>query len=237
MIRISRSARASAAGVAIVLALAGCATPAGPGAAPSTTAPAPATSAPAETPTPTPSATPAPDPGDISAWVITEEAIGPFELGMPWDEAVALADELGWDLQYAHQEEGCAANVGLPDTDGPGGLGLRVWKGDGVVYDLTLSDDGGLAEGTPVPETAEGITLFSPLDQVRAAYPGATEGEVVPTAERRFVSVDADGQDGAIHFEHFVRQEGVDYGTDGPVEGIVRSVSVNAVGQPAYEHC
>jgi hypothetical protein len=225
MIRISRSARASAAGVAIVLALAGCATPAGPGAAPSTTAPAPATSAPAETPTPTPSATPAPDPGDISAWVITEEAIGPFELGMPWDEAVALADELGWDLQYAHQEEGCAANVGLPDTDGPGGLGLRVWKGDGVVYDLTLSDDGGLAEGTPMPETDAGIALFSTVDEVRAAYPDATEGDVPISPDRPYFAVDSDGSGGAMFFEH---ARGAQH---------VTAISVNENDSPAYEHC
>lgn len=135
-IRSGRAAALTAGAAICLLALAGCATPSAvPGATGAPTS-MPETSAPAETPSaePTPTQEPQPqpapteptpteepaDPSDVAAWVVTETAIGPFTLGMPWSEAVAKATELGWNLEYAEPDPngGCAVNVHM---GGPAG--------------------------------------------------------------------------------------------------------------------
>lgn len=219
-----RSRRAIAAAITAVglLALAGCATPAGPGSTGSPTS-APETSAPVETPTvePTPTETTAPaptqQPGDVESWVISEDAVGPFELGMPWEQTVALAEELGWDTGSADMTEGCAAFVGAPLE---AGVEMYAWNYDGVTADISVA---ALPEvATDGPATAEGITVQSMFADVRTAYPDAEEGEQ-PIAGHPYLVVDADGAGGAIYFA-----------ADGEY---IDLISVNSLGTIPYEHC
>ncbi|MEL5991448.1 hypothetical protein ACOKGD_04170 [Microbacterium phosphatis] len=221
---------------AVALLLAGCATPAaGPGAtAPAetttpTTSPEPTpTEAPTTEPTAEPTPTEAPaDPTDVGSWLVTEDGIGPFTAGMSWDDAVAKATELGWDLQYAQPDPagGCMLNVtSLPPQDG-GLISVTVWGDANVVMDLTISDNGSPESDNPRPATAEGVTVHSAIDEVRAAYPGAMEDTVPIATDRFFLGVDADQDGQGIWFEW---REG---------ETQINTVSVNALGSPAYEHC
>ncbi|WP_203135775.1 hypothetical protein [Microbacterium sp. JZ31] len=231
-----------------LLGLAACATPSGPAAVDSPsaspsaptqtpaaptetpTAPAETPSAPAETPTAVP-ALPTQEPGpdepganaDIATWAISEEGIGPFRIGMAWGEAVEVAEQLGWDTSAAGDQAGCAPNVRPEPRDGD--LSLYIWKGESVVYDITLTDDGDAAQDAPRPKTEDGLTVSSTVDEVRAAHPGASEGNVMPSGERPFLTVDDDGRDGRLHFEH------------APEEDVITGISVNRIDQPAYEHC
>lgn len=207
-----------------LLALTGCATAAGGAGA--TAAPS-ATSepgAPAATPTETapgasaePTSQPSQDPGDVESWTISEDGSGPFELGMSWDETVALAEELGWDTSSAETREGCAAFVAAP-------LEARVemyaWNYDGETAEVSVAALPELA--TSGPATAEGITPQSMFDDVRAAYPDAEPGET-PIAGHPYLTVDADGAGGAMYFA-----------ADGDALDLI---SVNTLGTIPYEHC
>ena len=219
----------------VALLLAGCATPtAGPGAtAPAATTPPAASPAPTEEPTaeptaepttePTPAEAPA-DPSDVSTWAISENAIGPFALGMSWDDAFAKAGELGWDLEFGTEDpaSGCALSVNGPATSD---VKIYVWGDANKVLDLVVTDNAdGDAEGAR-PATAEGMTVGSAVEEVRAAYPGAMEDTVPIATDRFFLHVDADKDGNGISFEY---REG---------QTLINSVSVNALGSPAYEHC
>ncbi|GAA1731808.1 hypothetical protein [Microbacterium paludicola] len=211
-------------GAICLLALAGCSTPVEAPGATATSTPAPETSAPVETPStePTPTETTEPsqqpqEPGDVESWTISEEAVGPFELGMPWEETVALAEELGWDTSNAGATEGCAAFVGAPLE---AGVEMYAWNYDGVTADISVS---ALPEvATAGPATAEGITVQSMFADVRAAYPDAMEGEQ-PIAGHPYLVVDADAAGNAMYVA-----------ADGE---FIDLISVNSLGTVPYEHC
>ncbi len=227
----------AALGTAILLvAVAGCAT-APPGASGT---PTPSESAPVGTPSPsihptphtTPTQEPEPEPSgpalnpDVATWLITEQGIGPFEIGMAWDDAVAVAEQLGWDTSSAGDQGGCAPSVSPGYAVGAGGLQLHVWKGESDVDDVTLVNTGNAASDTPRPKTEDGLSVFSTVDEVRSAHPGAAEDSVLPDGGRAFVTANEDGEGGRLHFTH------------GEVEpGVVDGVSVNLIAQPSYEHC
>jgi hypothetical protein len=195
-IRSGRAAMMVGAAISL-LTLAGCATPSAPGATGTPTT-APETTAPVATPTtePTPAETapPAQEPGDVESWVISEDAVGPFELGMSWDETVALAEDLGWDTSSAGMTEGCAAFVGAPLE---AGVEMYAWNYDGVTVDISVSALPEVARSGPA--TAEGITVQSMFGDVRTAYPDAQEGEA-PIAGHPYLVVDEDGGSGAMYF-------------------------------------
>lgn len=217
-LRIRSAAVVTAVGL---LALAACATPVTPGdtGTPdgSTPAASPSASAP---PSPTPTAEPTEDPGDVSSWTITEDAIGPFEVDMAWDEAVALAEELGWSTDDAGMAEGCAAWAGTLEGSEPG---VYAWNYEGRVGDLQVALTAPTETQHEGPATEEGITVQSSVEEVRRAHPGATDGQAPIEGADPFLVVDEDGAGGAMYFGHD--------GTD------VLVISVNALGVLPYEHC
>ncbi|MET0811403.1 MAG: hypothetical protein ABWY03_00020 [Microbacterium sp.] len=122
------------------------------------------TGAPSETPSTTPSATstPSADPDDPATWVVSDEGIGPFEIGMPMAQVLSLDPEF---TDYCGDESaigpGHVYNAGplfvvSTGTDGGAVLDLVTWGG---------------AEG---PRTAEGLGIGSTTTEVLAAYPDAT---------------------------------------------------------------
>lgn len=122
------------------------------------------TTTPDTTPEPTvASTTPPPDPADPSTWIVSQDGMGPFTIGMPFDEALAVVPGM---------TDGCGrAYFLLPD---------RL-----ILARATLADDAPLmvvqwsrADG---PRTAEGIGIGSTAHEVRTAYPDAEEVEIVHT--------------------------------------------------------
>lgn len=108
------------------------------------------------TPSPTPSAA---DPADPSTWVVTQEGMGPFRLGASFADASALVPN------------GQSACTGVTY-----GFDNALWVAEGNntpgTVQMVLWDGG---QGGPGPVTAEGIGIGSSADEVRAAYPDATE--------------------------------------------------------------
>ena len=90
---------------------------------------------------------------------------------------------------------------------------------------MTVSDNANPEADGPHPATAEGVTVHSTVDEVRAAYPEAKEGAVPIASDRHFLGVDPDGDGTGMYFEWRGEQ------------GVIGTVSVNAHGAPAYEHC
>lgn len=90
---------------------------------------------------------------------------------------------------------------------------------------MTVADNADPEAEGPRPATAEGITVHSTRDETRAAYPDAKVGAVPIASDRHFLGVDADGDGTGMYFEW--RGE----------EALIATVSVNAHGGPAYEHC
>ncbi len=172
---------------------------------------------PTPTPTPTPTETPVepvdpvPDANDPTTWLVSEDGIGPFRLGMPFSEAAALLPDRG----------GCGEDRD-PVPSVYYGLDSRLWitGGDdatvipgGLEFVEWTSQGGGTSDATATtPRTAEGLGVGSREADVRAAYPGATE------VERNGLYL----QSGRVFF--------------GIYEGVVASVGVTAVDIP-YEFC
>ena len=154
--------RRSASTIALLLVAAVLAACAVPQDAASETTPAPAaTASPTPTPTPTLSLAPgqpaASDPDDPSTWLLTNDAVGPYQLGMPFADSLAVASGFEDACGYAYFRE----------------FDPAIWQGevwiaerDDKLFVVMTGDPDG-------PRTAEGIGVGSTTADVIAAYPDA----------------------------------------------------------------
>ncbi|HEX5730704.1 hypothetical protein [Microbacterium sp.] len=197
--------------------LAGCATASGtaaPTAEPTSTA-APSMITPTPTLTASPTPTPTEDPADPSTWLITEEGIGPITVNAPFSDGVArLPTAVERDPEICrHSVWWKDANgdqlvvVRDPSTDDAGPLELVFWADWVEPYAV-----GG-------PRTAAGIGVGSTVDEVRAAYPEATETTQQSAPDIHYIVVDS------MFFY---------YREPSPV---ISSVWVTNAEQPPYEIC
>jgi hypothetical protein len=217
------------AAVAVVAALAGTALVAGamlrapdpvvvatpsPSASSVPPAPSPSSSSPTPTSTSTPPVSTASppsvnDPADPATWIVSDEGMGPFRLGMPFEDAASLIPDragCGLDESVPSVYFGDAHRLwivdGRQESGASDGLSLVEWSGfTPPPVDLTLT-----------PRTEEGIGLGSTEAEARRAYPNATE---------TFRNVDYLVA-GRVYF--------------GLRDGIVQSIGVTAT-DPPYEFC
>jgi hypothetical protein len=155
----------------LLVSLAGCATPSAPSEAPASSA------RPSVSPTPAPEVRPA-----LSDLVVSPAGLGPLRVGTPVPDAEADVALVTWDAL------GCGDSAG-PRVEGEPFAGF--WRS---VYPDDVSAETGTfdvvtvggVQGGPIaniivksaePATAEGIHVGSTLDDVLAAYPGATLAE------------------------------------------------------------
>ena len=194
--------------VAVMTLLGGCAASGAPSSTASAPTPEPSTAGPVQTQTTTPTPTVGDDP---SGWLITDEAMGPLRLGMPFADALravpAAEDACGW----AYVDRGATASDGLWITKTDEALSLAQWFGAGG------------------PRTAEGLGVGSTRAEVLAIHPGAT---TIPQNLNWL-------QSGNLLFGF--REGIVYYGdgkqTDERADGdLVVSVGVSSIG-PQYEFC
>lgn len=188
--------------------LAGCAAPASPAPTVTQTVTAPADPSPSSSPTasaPTADASPS--------------GIGDVELGLPYDEAVAVAgaapvEACPW-LASA-QADGYMLTIQRPE----------VSEQDPPVVDLVqVSASPVDLEGRPTvgPVTAEGIGLGSRVDEALAAYPDAVEIESV--GDRRYLAIESEAGTGSVFLTYTA-------GTD-----IIWAVTATTLEEPPYESC
>lgn len=146
--------------------------PTGP-AAPSTPTGAPVE----ETPHPTPTALSTPTKGgftldDPSTWTISGTEMGPVAIGGP---RLGETDDLSSAYQNDIGNQVCDAGIGSAwqRTDAPN---LVIWSRDEVVIGVRVwtPNDEVLPTMTG-PTTSEGIGIGSTLDELRSAYPSASE--------------------------------------------------------------
>jgi hypothetical protein len=142
-------------------------------AAPSTPAAAPVE----ETPDPTPTASATPTKGafaldDPSTWTISGTEMGPVAIGGP---RAGETDDLVPAYQNDIGNQVCSEGIGSAwrRTDAPN---LVIWSRDEVVIGVsvwTRNDE--VLPAMTGPTTSKGIGVGSTLDELHAAYPGATE--------------------------------------------------------------
>ena len=127
-------------------------------AAPSESTPTPeAVSTPTPTPTPTAPVEAAPDPDDPSTWVVSNDGVGPYRIGMPFADALAVASGF---------EDACGYAYVRPFD--PAVWQDDVWiaeQDDDLFVVYTADPDG--------PRTAEGLGVGSTTADVFAVYPDA----------------------------------------------------------------
>jgi hypothetical protein len=168
----------------------------------------------AATPPPTASAEPAlepvADPADPSTWLIDAEGIGPVQLGMTLDEAVAAMP--GYDVgtcpnpnvRYLASGDAAGTLVGLASDD------------NGNVALVSVTDSDG-------PATADGIHIGSTVADVKAAY---ADLELSQKYVDRYTLEDTPG------FITFSTEN-----PDAADEAPIFSISVVTGGMPPWELC
>lgn len=204
-----RSAGASLAVALTALMLAGCTQPM----VPPSMSPTPEAESPTPSASPTPTAVEA-DPADPSTWVIDAEGIGPWQLGDARDDVLALG------TAYVPTTDGSCFNpavvfLGEPGTSTADAPLLLAFDQQDELVAVAVS-------GLDQPATADGIGVGSSADEVRGAYPDATEtvrGQVAP-------QLTVEGEPGWITFQI----------ADDPA-ATVDLVSVVRGGLPPSEYC
>ena len=199
--------------VLMTAALAGCASESGPSG--DTTPPTSASATPDATPTPTGGSTPTADPDDITTWTVSETGMGPIELDAAFDEAQAavpawtVPEACSWTA-YWNDPDGAVTAYFAEDGEQAGGV---------TTIDVAALTDSVAPEDAP--RTPEGIGLGSTLDEVRAAYPDATEQNAT-IGDAMLLRV---GEQGTIFFTF-------PSGSD-----VVSAVTVTSRDEPPYEVC
>jgi len=196
----------------VVAALSGCT--ASPAAAPTATpsaSSAPAESAESAGPTPTP--TPTGDADDPSAWMITDDGIGPIALGAPFGEALALMPE-----GTRNDPERCSHTAWWTPTQGSQLYMAATDGGAGAPVALVATESWADPSAAAGLSTEKGIGVGSSVDEVLEAYPDATE--VADTISPDIIHLRA----GRIFFTY----------REDPV---ITSVTVTTFPVPPYELC
>lgn len=176
----------------------------------------------AETPSPSPSPTGAPeaDPADPTTWIITENGVGPVEIG--GDLGATLA---GLPDTWTNDAENCAWTAWWQAEDSSYGLyAVRGTESDTApISEISVYTSLEVPTAVPSPVTAEGLGLGATKAEVLAAYPDAGEG-VAEVGGGSWVMLAGDG-DAHVFFEF---RGGADAASD---------VVVTTRDQPSYEVC
>ncbi|WP_350352551.1 hypothetical protein ABS642_05580 [Microbacterium sp. A8/3-1] len=199
-----------AAGAALCL-LAGCATStaADPSAGPTAT--------PAVTPTPT--EMPEADPADPATWIISDEGIGPVELGGDFGTVLGMLPDT-WK-----NDEVCSWTAWWTAADSSYGVYfVRGTESDTApISELSVysaAEDLGTVEG---PRTAEGLGVGASTEDVLTTYPDAEQGaDEIGSGTWMRLPGDAEGH---VFFQF---REG---------EDTASSVTVTSRDAPSYEVC
>lgn len=172
---------------------------------------APVTAAASETPTPSPTPTPVDaDPANAATWLIDADGVGPFKLGMPLDEAVALMPGYTVEtcpnpvVRFLRADSATDPSITLASA------------ADGRLVHVTLHD-------STQPATADGIRIGSTVTEAMSAYPG------LEFSQRYNDRYTLEGTPGWITFE----TESVDVGATAPID----TISVVEGAPPQRELC
>lgn len=162
---------------------------------------------------------PAVDPAVPGTWVISEDGVGPIEVG--GDFSATLSALPG---DWTNDSANCAWTAWLTSDSGYGVYFVRGTESDAApireisVYDVAQD---GSTSGAPI--TAEGLGIGSTKDEVLAEYPGAQQG-VPQIGDGVWIKVPGDGS-AHVFFEF---REGSDVAWD---------VTVTTGAEPSYEVC
>lgn len=201
----------------LVAALAGCTPAADDG--PPTSTPSPSTT-PSATPDGSPSPAPEPDLADPSTWIISEEGVGPIDIGGDFSATLDTLPE-SWE----NDAENCSWTAWWNADDASHGVFfVRGTESEtapiGEVTVYTAAEEPMAVDG---PVTAEGLGVGATKDEVLAAYPDAEEG-AAQIGGGSWLMLPGDG-DAHVFFEF---REGSDTASD---------VTVTTRSEPSYEVC
>lgn len=144
--------------VLIALLLSGCATAASPSSAGSDTPDATAPADPSATPTASRPPADAVDPKHPGTWIVTQDGMGPFVLGMPFANAITAVPGLADACTHAYSNASST-------------LWIASWQNPGSLDEATLYGYGRAVPATP--HTPDGLGIGSTVADVLKAYPGA----------------------------------------------------------------
>jgi len=199
----------------LIAALTACAT------APTPSGTATDGSSPPAEPTPTEARTTAPsaDPADPATWIITEEGIGPVQIGGDFAETLA-----GLPDDWRNDTENCSWAAFWNAADNS--YGVRFVQGtEGAASPIRLVSASSAADGVVPgsgPRTADGLGIGSTRQEVLAQHPDAEEGE--SSIDGTWLEVP--GADGtSVYFQYVEGSEGA------------WAVTVTDLPEPPYEVC
>lgn len=203
-------------GMVLVGAVAGCASE--PSSAPAEGSMPSA--APDPSPSASPSAAPTVDPADPTTWIISENGVGPIDIG--GDLAATLAE---LPDAWTNDTESCAWTAWWNAPDSSYGLYfVRGTESDAApIGEISVYTAVEAPTAVPSPVTAEGLGLGATKADVLAMYPDAQEG-TAQIGGGTWVMLSGNG-DAHVFFEF---REGADVASD---------VVVTTRDQPSYEVC
>lgn len=193
------------------------------GCTPTTSRPTPSadpTDTTTQEPSPTPTSSPTVDPADPATWTITDEGVGPIEIGGDLATTLgALADD------WTNDTENCAWTAWWSSADGAYGISMvRGTESDSApireVSVYTASEAPVAVDG---PRTADGLGIGATEAEVLAAYPDAQQG-TAQIGGGSWIRLAGTGQ-AHVFFEY---REGIDAASD---------VVVTTGAEPSYEVC
>lgn len=178
---------------------------------------------PLTTPTPSPEptqTTAAPDPEDPATWVISENGVGPIEIGGDLAGTLAKLPDT-----WTNDAENCAWTAWLKDSSVDYGVYfVRGTESDSApISEISVYEQMQGEGATGAPATAEGLTLGATRDEILAAYPNAQEGKP-QIGDGIWIMVPGDA---AAHI-FFEFREGSDTAWD---------ITVTTRSEPSYEVC
>ncbi|MDQ0647940.1 hypothetical protein QFZ53_002136 [Microbacterium natoriense] len=178
-----------------------------------------ATSTATQTSSPEPTSSPSADPEDPTTWIISEEGVGPIEIGGRLAETLAELPPT-WT-----NDENCSWTAWWNADDSS--YGVFFVRGteseDAPVREISVYTAAETPVAVPSPVTDKGLGVGATTEEVLAAYPDAEEG-VASAGAGTWLKVPGDAE-AHIFFEY---REGAAGASD---------VVVTIGEQPSYEVC